>query len=81
MKFINVDALKHNLFDYAAPEMVWNKGDIEHKIKEMPIIDAVPIEWLREKMNFAEGVGDFDSVDLFSWIIKTWYYEQEEEQC
>ena len=44
----DLDALKDNLFHYAAPEMVWDRWDIEHKINEMPIIDAIPVEWLEE---------------------------------
>lgn len=46
MRTIDADALKDNMFHYAAPEMVWDRGDIEHKINEMPTIDAIPIPWL-----------------------------------
>lgn len=37
IRIINADALKANIFDYAPPEMMWDRGDIEHKIDEMPI--------------------------------------------
>ena len=46
-------------------------------IKEMPTIDAIPVEWLREKMNLADDAGDLDSMDLISWLIQTWQKEQE----
>ena len=46
MRLIDADALKDNMFHYAAPEMVWDRGDIEHKINEMPTIDAIPISWI-----------------------------------
>ena len=53
----------------------WN--DAERKITELPAVDAVPVEWLRDKMSRADDEGDLDSVDLFSWIIQTWQKEQE----
>lgn len=44
MRIIDADALKDNMFHYAAPEMVWDRGDIEHKINEMPEVKAITIE-------------------------------------
>lgn len=35
-RLIDANALKVNMFLYAAPEMVWDKADIVHKIDEMP---------------------------------------------
>jgi len=49
MRLIDADALKENMFHYAAPEMMWDRGDIEHKINEMPTIDAIPVEWLKQQ--------------------------------
>ena len=46
-------------------------------IKGAPTIEAIPVWWLREKMNMADDAGDLDSVDLFSWILQTWQKEQE----
>ena len=46
-------------------------------VKVAPIIDAIPVEWMREKMNLADDAGDLDSVDLISWLIQTWHKEQE----
>lgn len=46
-------------------------------LENQPTIDAIPVEWLREKMNIADDAGDLDSVDLFSWILQTWQKEQE----
>ena len=43
MRLGDLDALKNSMFSYAVPEMVWDRGDIEHKINEMPTIDAVPV--------------------------------------
>jgi len=40
-----------------------------NSIEKMPVVDAVPVEWLRERMNMADDVGDLDSVDMFSWIL------------
>ena len=46
MRPIDADTLKNNMFSYAAPEMVWDRGDIEDKIGEMPTIDAIPLSWI-----------------------------------
>lgn len=43
----------------------------------LPAIPAIPVEWLRKKMNMADDAGDLDSVDLISWLIQTWQKEQE----
>ena len=48
MRLIDADALKDNMFGYAPPEMTWDRGDIEHKIGEVPTIDAIPVEWLKK---------------------------------
>lgn len=54
MRPIDADAFFENLTGYAAPEMVWDAGDIEHKLDEMPTIaidDPRPKgEWI-EKMD------------------------------
>ena len=55
MRLVDADALKDNMFHYAAPEMVWDRGDIEHKINEMPTIDAIPVNWINAYMNKAYG--------------------------
>lgn len=44
---------------------------------EPEVVEAIPVEWLRGKMNIADDAGDLDSVDLFSWILQTWQKEQE----
>ncbi len=38
MRLIDADAFAHEMFDYAAPEMMWDRGDILHKLYEMPEI-------------------------------------------
>lgn len=52
-------------------------GLLHRDLDAIPTVDAIPVEWLREKMNWADDEGDLDSVDLFSWIIQTWQKEQE----
>ena len=37
-RLVDADALERNMFAYAAPEMLWDRDDIEHKIGEMPSI-------------------------------------------
>lgn len=53
----------------------WN--DAMNIVEELPTIEAIPVEWLREKMKWADDEGDIDSVDLFSWILQAWQKEQE----
>lgn len=39
MRLVDADALIDNICGYAAPEMVWDRVDIVHKINEMPTIE------------------------------------------
>lgn len=52
MRPIDADAFFENLTGYAAPEMVWDAGDIEHKLDEMP---TLTLDDLRPK---GEWIGD-----------------------
>lgn len=71
MRLIDADALLKNMLNYAAPEMVWDRGDIEHKINEMPTVDAIPVEWLRKwPKDLREGAYIRD-------ILRDWQKEQE----
>ena len=45
-RLIDADALKANMFDYAPPEMLWDRRDIQHKIDEMPTVKAIPFEYI-----------------------------------
>ena len=80
MRLIDADALKEKI------EQSDGDGAIAKYCKRVlaecldndaPTIDAIPVEWMREKMNIADDAGDLDSVDLFSWILQTWQKEQE----
>jgi hypothetical protein len=78
MRPIDADALKDNMFHYAAPEMLWDRGDIEHKINEMPTIDAIPVEWIMKWSNkrYRETRRDVSIVD----VLEAWQKEQEVTQ-
>ena len=75
MMAIDADAFKDNMFHYAAPEMVWDRGDIEHKINEMPTIDAIPIPWIISWcfMRYIETEVEITVPEL----IEAWWKEQE----
>lgn len=78
MRLIDADALKENMFHYAAPEMVWDRGDIEHKINETPTIDAIPVEWLRSQLknNPNDIESAYDDICI-NELIDRWQKEQE----
>ena len=85
MRIINADALKDNMFHYAAPEMVWDRGDIEHKINEMPEIKAIPIEWLNQKYaendpNTHEEDYDYYLWNAIAYILTLWEEELGSEE-
>lgn len=81
MKPIDADALKDNMFHCAAPEMVWGRGDIEHKINEMPTIDAIPVEWLKaQESSYTGDVSDIGKSvrnGTIKDLIQKWQKEQE----
>lgn len=74
-RIIDADALKDNMFGYAPPEMTWDRGDIEHKIDEMPTIDAIPVEWLRDKMLDLQNKDK--ALSRAAWLV---LYEWKKEQ-
>ncbi len=78
MRLVDADALKDNMFHYAAPEMVWDRGDIEHKINEMPTIDAIPISWIISWCfkRYMETEVEISVPDM----IEAWWKEQEATQ-
>ena len=42
-----------------------------------PMSDAIPVEWLQQKMFNADAVGSWYTVDTIKWLIETWQKEQE----
>lgn len=55
MRLIDADALMDNMFRYAAPEMMWDRADIIHKIDEMPTIEPERIQALKDCTNCKHG--------------------------
>ena len=67
-----------------------SKGGVEYEIQMMlaeffkkclpdfepEIVDAIPVEWLRKEMIWADDNGEMDDVDCISWLIQTWHLEQ-----
>lgn len=43
MRLIDADKFLAELTAYAPTEMVWDAGDVKHKMAEMPTVDAVPV--------------------------------------
>lgn len=58
MRPIDADAFFENITGYAPPEMVWDSGDIEHKLDEMP---TLTLDDLREKGKW-ELTGEDDCI-------------------
>ena len=77
-RLIDADALHSNFFDYSPREMVWDRGDVEHKINEMPTIHAIPVEWLDDRAN------DITRAPLFrryaQQLLDEWQREQEAQE-
>lgn len=76
MRIIDADALKDNMFHYAASEMVWDRGDIEHKINEMPTIEAISVKWLRSKREELL-TKNWEIVDSIDNVLQFWVSEKE----
>ena len=78
-RLIDADALHSNFFDYSAREMVWDRGDVEHKINEMPTIDAIPVEWIEWQIMNAKYNGIKEAADAFEFVLNC-YKEQETQK-
>lgn len=59
-RLIDANALKANMFLYAAPEMVWDKVDIVHKIDEMPTIkpECKKGKWVNHRNDMGHNIAD-----------------------
>ena len=79
MRLVDADALKDNMFHYAAPEMVWDRGGIEHKINEMSTIDAIPVVWVFEQMQILHELHNKNEY-AWQWLMELWQKEQEATQ-
>ena len=77
MRLVDADALKDNMFHYAAPEMVWDRGDIEHKINEMPTIDAIPMDWMDAQIRGYAST--LKSTELKALVLVKQMWEKEQE--
>jgi hypothetical protein len=78
-RLIDAEALKEKMFHYVAPEMVWDRGDIEHEINEMPIIEAIPVEWIQKQRNLFLSViddGNLFHAAILNDLIIDWRKEQ-----
>ena len=71
-----------------------SKGGVEYEIKmtlaeffkkclpdfEPKLVDAIPTEFLRKKMNEADDDGAWEDVDTISWLIRSWESKQLSEE-
>ena len=90
MRLIDADALRYywrisepcehchwNRIDCSKPPY-YSLLDICNAIDEMPIIDAIPVEWLGDKELDYRTTGDKMFSDAFAVVIGEWQKEQEE---
>ena len=78
IRIIDADALKANMFDYAPPEMLWDRGDIEYKIDEQPTIDAIPVEWIEEKIRLMKQHCESSVVEIIQSLVYWCITEQKD---
>ena len=53
-------------------------------VKEMPTVEAIPIEWLKEKCNEADnmgmGIDDWSVKDCYELVLGDWGKENEDNR-
>ena len=76
MRMIDANALQRSLFDYAPPEMVWDRGDIEHKVSETPTIEAIPLWWINDYCGRNEYDGAIETVAIIETMVDRWHKGQ-----
>jgi hypothetical protein len=77
MRLIDADTLKDMLFGYAPPEMTWDRGDIEHKIDEMPTVEPKWGRWILQK----DPYEFFDAIPVCSNCGTTTKYREKYPYC
>lgn len=71
-RLIDADALKHEII-WSIPMMPTVRISIEHKIDAALTIPAIPVEWLREKMQKPQTT----CVNPFGFVLDEWLEEQD----
>lgn len=92
MRLIDADALKLLIYSNVYPVkdyfnskdygMFWT-GGIEKAIDEMPTVDAMPVEWLKENFPISEVYGTenyFRNAYAVQRVLKLWEKEKEKRE-
>jgi len=51
-----------------------------NSVATAPTIDAIPVEWLRERKHWAAIDGDHWAENIISYLLEAWQKEQEAKQ-
>jgi len=65
----------HFINDAGEPSAEWYC--VEDMIENAPTIDAIPVEWLRERKHWAAIDGDHWAENIISYLLEAWQKEQE----
>lgn len=76
MRLVDANELKHEIVG-TIPMMATVRIPIKHKIDAAPTIDAIPVEWMREKMRgYASSLKSTETAALVM-VMQMWQKEQE----
>jgi hypothetical protein len=84
MRLVDGDALD-NMLAGAQAKCKRNGGNfrfgvlstVRENIREIPTIDAIPVEWLKKQADYARLEWDYDTFEGIRIVLKAWQKEQE----
>ena len=77
-KLIDADAMyKRYCVDKKGLDGIYDATDLTDMLASMPTIDAIPVEWLRERKHWAAIDGDYWAENIISYLLDAWQKEQE----
>ena len=81
MRLIDADKLK----DWSEIVPLTGDGgidinDFDEKLKSMPTVEAIPVEWLKDQIEIASSNGEDDYANALDWTVMKWQTEVEDGQ-
>ena len=74
MKLIDADALEEAIMMTGAVKVKDEETAYEFAgiLANAPAVDAIPVEWLRERKHWAAIDGDYWAENIISYLLKAW---------
>ena len=77
MRLIDADELQERMLRYYGDYSFNIYEEIRDFFQNTPTINAIPIEWIKDKMDELEGTGRFELSEYLDELLADWEKENE----